>query len=341
MRYGSVNNLSVMGFMEYCTQRAVNPNYIFMFSTLIDTLDPIVAYRSGLRSGFTKLADSARDVFSKVWSATHHPMYRLLEAYDSVVNLCMPTEVKSQMDKTRSFNTSGIPYTGEGGDFKLEAKNKGAQHWCGGNPTDLDWKNACINLDRLQEMKMQMQQQTGFKDGKDTEVRVPCDISEQTKAFRARLRQKKYLLMPHVDAKHTSLKGDPLSDQLKDFTRLASEKQARFYHSFLENRAALSNMQSIPFNEPPIFITDKERQDYECIKNQTIDTILNKTSNLIDQINDVDIKAEFESDLKDVKRARKKCLILQNYYVVEEYVNQQTAEVYIPTDEIETTFEGD
>ena len=73
-------------------------------------------------------------------------MYRFLEAYDSIVSLCMPASVKTEMDKTRSFNTSGIPFTGEGGDFKLEAINKGVQHWGTGNPTELDWEKACMRL---------------------------------------------------------------------------------------------------------------------------------------------------------------------------------------------------
>ena len=94
-------------------------------TTHVDLLDAIFVYRTGLHCGHATLVEAAHGTFTKPWSGQYHPMYRQLDAGDSIVNICMPEILHEKMKSTCSFNTSGVPFTG---DFKLEDLNKAIQH---------------------------------------------------------------------------------------------------------------------------------------------------------------------------------------------------------------------
>ena len=56
---------------------------------------------------------------------------------------------------------SGVPYSGEGADFKLEEVNCLVQQWLPGIPSKTHWLAACVNYMKLKELRETTLQQLG------------------------------------------------------------------------------------------------------------------------------------------------------------------------------------
>ena len=72
---------------------------------------------------------------------------------DIVSRSRMPPEVLNLVNRTLSFNLSGVTDTGEGEDFRLEEINKVIQQWISAVPTARNWKSACSNQIKCYERK--------------------------------------------------------------------------------------------------------------------------------------------------------------------------------------------
>ena len=321
-------DLSVPGFFKYCLTHVENPNYVFLFNTHFEVLDALFAYRAGLRSGHAHLVEAARGSFAKLWSGLHHPMYRQLDTYDAVMSLCMPQALRQQMRTTCSFNTSGIPFTGEGGDFKLEELNKAVQHWVPSVPTD-----ACSNYSHLTKLREQTFGQMGVQDPKSKRSRTPSDITKQVMAFRAVLREREYLSDPESKVPHASLSGKLLDVELVDFCASATKKQQKFIHVFLENRENLTKKQTIPFDEPPIFVTPDERAAYEHITNKTVAEIHTEIDRHIANIHEIEMQAEFVANYEQLRAKKAKKPEFADFHdLVKEFVELQVSVEDLPDD---------
>ena len=329
------HDFSAAGFIKFCLSSVENPNYAFLFNTHLELLDSIFAYRAGLRNGFSALVDAAQASFAKLWSATHHPMYRLLDTYNAVVNLCMPEQLQDQMKEYCSFNTSGIPFTGEGGDFQAWGADKAVQHWMPSVPTEDDWKAACQNYSRLKKLRKRTFEQMGIKDSKSKAVRIPSDISTQVMAFRTVIRQRGYLAEPTKKVPHVSLSGNPLDAELVSFCSKASYKQQKFMSSLVNNHQNLLYKRQIPFDETPVFITPGERAQYEHISNKTVPKIQEEIDAQIGLIGSVEMQSEFEAEFKKIKQNRRalKQDFITFHELVTEYVELQVSLDNLPDEE--------
>ena len=56
----------------------------------------------------------------------------------------MPSPVVAFIRKTKSFNLSGVAYSGDGADFKLKEVNRGVQHWIPSVPSDRLGECVCV-----------------------------------------------------------------------------------------------------------------------------------------------------------------------------------------------------
>ena len=61
----------------------------------------------------------------------------------------LPEKVKEHVTQVHSVNTSGIPSTNEGADFKLEMANKQVLSWALKVPSGKDWQTICSNYGAL------------------------------------------------------------------------------------------------------------------------------------------------------------------------------------------------
>ena len=210
----------------------------------------------------------------------------------------MPDGLKKCMVCTRSFKTNGIPFTGEGADFKLEALNKNVQKWVTGNATEAEWTTVCRNHDKLRLLREKLEKEMGLEEEESSDIRIPCDISQQSNVFRTRLREKSYLTLPYMQTTHVSMKGVELDRDLHLFSKTATRKQNVFYENFLENHHMIQNHQSIPFNEAPVFVTKDERDQYEAIESKGAEYILQKCKSMIDSIDNDEDRDDFGDDYK-------------------------------------------
>ena len=73
------HDFSASELINFCLRSVENPDYAFLLYTHLERLDSIFAYRAHLCSGFSPFVDAAQASFAKLCSATHHPMYKLLD----------------------------------------------------------------------------------------------------------------------------------------------------------------------------------------------------------------------------------------------------------------------
>ena len=287
-------NLSVAGFLKFTMTTVKSPNYALICDLVFVILDSIFLYRAGLRSGDVGMIDAGRAFFSPMWCARSHPMYRQLVAYDNIMATCMPPPVHKFINQTKTFNLSGVPFSGEGADFKLEEVNRGVQHWIPSIPTDKDWTNACANYTELSDLRLASLSEMGIKDPKERSFRPSADIKQQVLAFRAGIREREYLSHHDEDQCLVSLANEPLDVDLGQFAAKAHEKENIFLESFVKHLQATNSAgTSVPYTEPPIFVTPQERQEFHEIKNKTISECIRLIYLKIDEIEDTEMRNNF------------------------------------------------
>lgn len=321
------SDFSSDAFLKYVMTTTVNPNYAYMIDAVFDLLDCIFLYRAGTRASNFDQMDAARGLYAKVWVSRGHCMYRELELADRLWWAQMPDELASFVKQTVSFNISGEPLTGEGADFRLEEINKSLQHLVGGTPTPKKWETACENYNEIQSIRDAIYRQSGVPDPKTHSGHKQQDIEQQVVAFRTLLRERKYLLNPGEECDHVSLKGDKLDTDMVEFGTTSSEKWKRFSKQGIIHLVDPETEGSaIPFNEPPIFVTPRERQEEESVVKKTIKDIRDLCERKMAEINDDDMRNSFETEFQDglVHRSGKKTVkadYVKFYELLVEYLD--------------------
>ena len=308
----------VPGFREFAKQQTA-PNFIHLYNTLQHVLEPIFAFRAGLRTGRSDLSMAAQSAYAKMFHARNHPVYRLIECYDMISQFCMPAELKD-LNMYKSVNTSGVRYTGEGLDFKGEVVNQKVQRLLPGIPKNKDWSNAIKNIDRLSKLKKNVNSHIGMVPELDIDHRPVTDISKQVRTFRTLLRKTEYLDLKSKNL--TSLCGKNLDIGLLDFPKKAQENKSLYYSYFIEHKSAKK------FPVPsPVFVTKEEKEEYQKLSNQTNDYIRSVIQGKIEQICDDDMRLAFSRDLKN-RKVKKELVDLHD--IIEEYMGLYVEEVLLP-----------
>ena len=317
-------------FLKY-TFNAENPNYVFMCDMAFEILDAVFMYRVGVRCSKISFMDAGRAKFAKVWSGRVHPLYRELEMADSLASIRMPESIKSLIESSMSLNTSGRPYTGEGADFRLEEVNRVIQQWLPKAPTGKDWQLICSNHDDLVRFRDVVFKQMGCSDHTRGASYVQ-NISSEVNAFRALLRSTEYLLHPQINEVHKSFDGTALDPDLINFSSNGREKRAKYFEAFVEHEAATAfgPISSVPFSEPPSFVTMEEANEHNMVENKPVHEIKKLVEELLGLIGDDESKDAFElawhSEIlyKTGKKAIKTDYI-QFYYELNEYLGDETS----------------
>ena len=198
---------------------------------------------------------------------------------------------------------SGITFTGEGADFRLEEINKGLQHWVGHNPSKKKWENACNNFNDMNNIRKNTYSQLGVNDPKNTGHHKHTSVSQQIIAFRSLLRKQEYFLHPRETRLHRSLSGELLDKNLVNFGELSKDKWSRFATLGMAHYCdTRTRGTAVPFNEPPVFVTSEERREAMLVANKTIKEILLMCEQKLTYVTDDDIKDSFNSELLRLKK---------------------------------------
>ena len=313
-------------FIKY-TMLASDHTYSFLCDLVLEILNSIFMYRAGVRSGNQRFMEAGRAKFSKIWSARSHPLYRELEMADSVMKMRAPAEVSELLSQLSSLNMSGEPYTGEGGDFRLEEVNKQVQQWLPKSPTAADWVSVCRSHDGLNTLRDSIFKSKGIQDPKGTHSKHTQCIKEEVLAFRALVRQHNYA-SESGRVQVESLTGATLDSQLKDLNVLAREQRSKFCDAYLEHeqKQHLKPPAGVPFQHTPVLVTENERREFEAIENKTIREITATILTLVESIEDDDMRQTLKSVCEhDFIRKKKnkpiKADYVAFYYEVREYMD--------------------
>ncbi|KAJ8022553.1 hypothetical protein HOLleu_37484 [Holothuria leucospilota] len=116
-------------------------------------------------------------------------------------------------------------------------------------------------------------------------------------AWRAALRESKFLASPVQDCIMESVSGEALDDQLSNFTDTAWTR--RYHYSVYFEGATNANLPD------PVFLTPEERLAFHDIKNQTKEVIGNRIREMIGQLQDEDVKLDFLELWASLQRKKK------------------------------------
>ena len=89
--------------------------------------------------------NAARHQFAKIWSAKHHPIYKLLEISHEEQMLRLKPQVRDAIESASVISRSGLWNQHQGLDAILEEINKGLKSLIPPIPSHHHWKIAARN----------------------------------------------------------------------------------------------------------------------------------------------------------------------------------------------------
>ena len=119
----------------------------------------------------------------------------------------------------------------------------------------------------------------------------------QINKIRSYVRKSNYLLDPYTKRAHVSIdKNVEMSEDLINFPEIAMENATKFIEAKLNDEAP---------KLVPVFVTEKEKEEYCSLYNKTIKQITTIILNLIENLDDAKAKLQREIFEKTVKRKKK------------------------------------
>ena len=318
--------ITTEGFLKYIMNQKDDFTYAFIVDLVMDIISSIFMYRQGVRENIPSFVFAGRAIFAKIWSARNHPLYRELEMSDSVAFARMPPNMRDFVTKTWSINTSGVKGTGEGPDFKLEEKNKVIQNWIPSVPYGPDWERACANEGSLSNLRKKVFSDIDLKDSQRKSFRQERNLDDEINKFRTTLRKAEYVCRPRARPV-MALDGTVLDEELVHLCKLAREKRARFYDTYLQYEAERNAKRTgVPFKETPIFVTKQERENFYDISNRDIPDLKNMILGKISLIEDTNVLEGYQITYNEEllkNRGTKKQDYLNFYRVIEDYLSRE------------------
>ena len=107
-------------------------------------------FRIAIRKNNFMSMISARHIFSTLFFVTNMTKYQEIHARDLLQFLPAPKPVQTFIMNNQSFSESGHAFNAEGGDFRLEVRNRQISMMLGpGLPSEHKWRTTCRNIDDL------------------------------------------------------------------------------------------------------------------------------------------------------------------------------------------------
>ncbi|XP_062590246.1 uncharacterized protein LOC134251841 [Saccostrea cucullata] len=186
-----------------------------------------------------------------------------------------PPAVNEFIRKNEAYTVTGHESKGEGGDFVLENLNRKSKGFMPpGLPTDEKWLTISRNIDKLDEIRLNMQTIMGLTE-KDTEYTYAYDITEEITAFRQIIRESKYLQKQSL----TTLSNKPLDSAFLHFSEHAQENKDSHY-THIQTHPLSSRLK-----HTPIFIFQEHREKHTNIANKTKAEISTHIETQLDTLN--------------------------------------------------------
>ena len=215
-----------LGFIEW-QANVLNPTLKFMTQLTLNIALSIYVQRIGDRNNDEVCSNAGRYKFLNMFYAFNHPIYREIEYNDLRQKALYPDEIKDIRSANCTFSNVGsvVRDNHEGGDFKLENKNKCIKAIApkGKKGEDM-WKR----IIRCTEDVTSVVKSGKFflrLSRKQTSRRTP--IENAIVKFRAYLRHKDFLTVGSSFVQNAN--GTRLNDALKNFPKILQEKRTLFW----------------------------------------------------------------------------------------------------------------
>ncbi|RIB06887.1 hypothetical protein C2G38_2215983 [Gigaspora rosea] len=217
----------------------------------------IVNFRTGVRTNQSLLRNAARRQFAPIWSARHHPIYKLLEVSYEKTLLNLKPQIRENIKNFSVLSRSELQNQHQGLDAIIEEINKALKSLIPPVPSQHHWEIAARNYVNF------------LKDNEDSEQRTQPNSYMEQQRFRTYLRKKQFLNPIKMNSAFTNLDGEiNLSEEIKSFSVLAQEKRQEA--EIMKNESTMRKEELISvINSILISLPETQRSKYTNLKNKT------------------------------------------------------------------------
>ncbi|RIB22253.1 hypothetical protein C2G38_2174373 [Gigaspora rosea] len=215
---------------------------------------------------------AAKRVFSPVWSARRHPIYRLIDASDEVQLMQLDPTIRDIVDKYSVVSRSGLFNQHQGLDAILEEFNKVLKSLIPPIPQERHWKVTARNFAK------QFFRSIGYNDSQTTGPRTRPESISECQRFRIRPRKDNFVSPLESRTICKNLGGQELSSKLTEFMTLAKQARKEYVTKVFCDNSSDSFCRPIP-------ITKQEETAQIEESNMTRPEIIRKIEAFLEQMN--------------------------------------------------------
>ncbi len=276
----SEDNPSIEGYLKWA-QNQTDPTFKLKYEQIFFYLQAIINFRTGVRFNRSSLRIAARRMFSPIWSARRHPIYRLIEITDEEQMLRLKPEICSLIQEKIVTSRSKLLDQHQGHDAILEEINKALKSLIPSIPSQRHWEIAARNCTKFLKLRTNLFNIIGFSESETHGPRTRPDFTAESYRFRVQIKKTQFV-NPNVSNRiFQNMSGDwTLSEEMKRFGEIASMKRIEFI------KAKLIKKTSYIWHPIPITCEEADLQKTESFLTKS--QILSIINSLIPFLNDLD-----------------------------------------------------
>ncbi|KAF0539678.1 hypothetical protein F8M41_006937 [Gigaspora margarita] len=181
----SHSNPSVEEYLVWAKEQQ-SSLYQIKYKQIFVYLQAIVNYRTSIRINNPFLKRAAKRIFFPIWSARHHPIYRLIEIADEIQLMQLYPEIRDIIEKNCVVSRSGIYEQHQGLDAIIEKVNKALKTLIPPVPQQCYWKIAACKYKKFIQLRNNLFKTIGYNDQQSVPRTRPESAMEYQR-FRALL----------------------------------------------------------------------------------------------------------------------------------------------------------
>jgi hypothetical protein len=284
---------------RYCVEKSEkSPTFCLWFHMTFRYAMGIVNFRGGIHRNNAELVCAAKFMTRPLFHGRNHPKYQAIEIFEDFLTRCAPPEILTFLKNHVAISKSGHPSHGQGYDFLLEEENRSIKKWIHrGVATDDMWLGVIRNKDQFEAIYEAMNDI--FEFDKRQSVSRNIDLTDAITEWRVCLREASIF----SDSDFLSLSGEPL-----DYAMLKFDEESERKRSYRVLAQLLK--QEVPDDvslRHPVYVTAQEREKLNKIENLTISTLSNRIQELLQQIEDQDVREQYMGHFtKNVRKKEKR-----------------------------------
>ena len=213
-------------------------------------LQAIINFRTGVRFNRPSLRLAARRTFAPIWSARHHPIYRLIEVVDEEQRLRLKPEIHNLIQERIVTSRSKLANQHQGHDAILEEINKTLKSLIPPIPSQRHWEIAARNCTKFVKLRTNLFNIIGYSESESHSPRTRPSFIIESNRFRGRIRETQFVNPNASNRGFHDISGEfTLSEEMKQFSEIAQMKRIDFIKARLIKKISLGAWQPIPICE--------------------------------------------------------------------------------------------